>query len=323
MRPFRKHVAIAIDGGGIRGIIVTKALEAVESALGKKLGQVFELAAGTSSGSIIATAIAMNLSAAEMTSLYKDQSPKIFKRSLRSLLWPLFPYRYSNDELKRQLDRYTQEKKMGDLWTDARKFDLVIVARDLHEARTRFFKSWKPEYKDLPITTAVLASSASPTFFPVIQGRFVDGGVGSFGNPCFIAAYEASRVLEWKPEETTLISLGTGRLPHDQVGLPLCAPDRFISFQWIVPLIDAFLSDANAQQARVVDQFFPGLDFRRFQIETEAIALDDTSQIDRLIEYGNRMGEMILNDQTDPDVHIPPVRMHEGSSPQSISLPMR
>lgn len=314
MKPFRKHVAISIDGGGIRGVMVTKALEAVENALGKGLGEVFEMAAGTSSGSAIAAGIALNLSAAEMTRLYQTAAPKLFAKTLRYYLWPILNYRYPNDELKRELDRQTQKKTMGDLWTRERKFDLVIIARDLHEARTRFIKSWKPEYKDMPITTAVLASAAAPTFFPVIEGRFIDGGVGSFGNPSYLAAYEALFVLRWKPEETTLISLGTGKPPMKQ-GLPLHAPDNYRPLQWIPLLIDAFLSDANEQQARIVAKCFPGLDFRRFQIVTDPIALDDVSKIDQLIQYGEKFGEMILGDQYERDLTQPAAKIPD---PQTV-----
>jgi predicted acylesterase/phospholipase RssA len=185
---------------------------------------------------------------------------------------------------------------------------LVIVARDLHEARTRFIKPYKPEYAAMPITTAVLASAAAPTYFPVVEGRFVDGGVGSFGNPCFIAAYEARFCLGWKAEETTLISLGTGKLAPGANGLPLHAPDRFTPLKWISPLLDSFMSDAGDQQARIVDQFFTGLDLRRFQIVTEQIAFDDIAQVVRLIEYGEQFGQMILNDLTDPDLQKPVYR---------------
>ncbi len=302
MKSFRRHSAIAIDGGGLRGVMVTTALEALQNALGKNLGDIFEMAAGTSTSSVIAAGIAVKMRAAEMTSSYQEMAPKIFKRSLRSALWPVFTYRYPNTEIQRQLDVHTQKEKMGGLWTEARKFDLVITARDMHEARTRFIKSWKEEYKDWAITTAVIASAAAPTYFPVILGRCVDGGVGCFGNPCFVAAFEARFCLQWEPEETTLISIGTGKLPKKEIAYPLYAPNRFISIKWLAPLLDAFMSDANTQQARVVDQLFPGLDFRRFQIETGAIALDDVSAIPRLIDYGKKLGEMILNDQTDPDV---------------------
>src|SRR5712692_3673730 len=101
MKPFRKHAAIAIDGGGIRGVMVTTALEA---AVGKNLGDVFEMAAGTSTGSIIASAIALNLRASEMTTMYRTISPKLFAKSWRSYLWVLANYRYSHDELARQMD---------------------------------------------------------------------------------------------------------------------------------------------------------------------------------------------------------------------------
>ena len=308
MKPLRKHVAIAIDGGGIRGVMVTKALEALEATVGKPLGDIFQLAAGTSTGSVIAAGIALGLRAAEMTEMYRKRGREIFARTWRYYLWFLTNYRYSNRGLKRELDGQTHHKKMGDLWTDARKFDLVIVARDLHEARTRFIKPYKPDYADMPITTAVLASAAAPTYFPVVQGRFVDGGVGSFGNPCFIAAYEARFCLGWKAEETTLISLGTGKPKSGANGLPLHAPDRFTPLKWIPPILDSFMSDAGDQQARIVDQFFTGLDLRRFQIITEPITLDDIAQVDRLIEYGEQFGQMILNDQTDPDLQKPVYR---------------
>ena len=268
-----------------------------------------QLTAGTSTGSIIASGIALGLSAAEMTVLYAEVAPQVFVKTLRYYLWPILTYRYSNTCLKRELDSITQGKTMGDLWTDARKFDLVIVARDLHEARTRFIKPWKPEYKAMPITTAILASSAAPTYLPVVEGRFIDGGVGSLGNPCFIAAFEARLVLGWKPEETTLLSLGTGKLAPNQGGLPLHAVDHYVSFQWIEPIVDLFLSDANDQQARITNLLFDGLDLRRFQITTEPIALDDVSKLNELIEYGTRLGQMILDDQTDPHLNVPIYRV--------------
>ena len=75
--------------------------------------------------------------------------------------------------------------------------------------------------------------------------------------------------------------------------------DKFFPWQWLSPLLDTFLSDANDQQVRVVRQFFEELDFRRFQIDIEPIELDDVSKIGQLIAYGQRLGEMVLNDEVD------------------------
>jgi patatin-like phospholipase/acyl hydrolase len=80
MKPFRKHVAIAIDGGGIRGVVVTRALAMLEESLGKPCRQIFQLAAGSSTGSIISAGIGAGLSGAQMTQLYKDLGATIFRR---------------------------------------------------------------------------------------------------------------------------------------------------------------------------------------------------------------------------------------------------
>ena len=63
MKPFRKNVAIAIDGGGIKGIIITKALSMVEEHLSLPVKDIFHLTAGTSTGSVIAAGIAAGLTA--------------------------------------------------------------------------------------------------------------------------------------------------------------------------------------------------------------------------------------------------------------------
>ncbi|MBI3742460.1 MAG: hypothetical protein HY257_11995, partial [Chloroflexi bacterium] len=64
-------------------------------------------------------------------------------------------------------------------------------------------------------------------------------------------------------------------------------------------------SDANDQQSRVVAQLFDGLDFRRFQIAIPQIAIDDVAAIPRLLEFGEQLGQMMVNDETDPDVDLP------------------
>ncbi len=151
---------------------------------------------------------------------------------------------------------------------------------------------------------AILASSSVPTYFPIVAGRYVDGGVGSYANPCYLAAYEALFCLNWDLKETTLISLGTGR--HPQL-IKSGQPDRFQAWQWLAPIMDAFLVSADDQQVNLTDTFFKDLDFRRFQVNLEQdMPMDDPSLIPKLIEYGDRMGQMILSDQLDGALGIRP-----------------
>ena len=99
MKPFRKHTAIAIDGGGIRGIIPAVALSMLEDKLGKPVYEIFELAAGTSTGSIISAGIGAGLTAKKMAELYRDLGDSIFPHTLRRFLWPLTRYRYAAEPL--------------------------------------------------------------------------------------------------------------------------------------------------------------------------------------------------------------------------------
>jgi hypothetical protein len=193
---------------------------------------------------------------------------------------------------------------MGDFWTADPPTDVVITTFDLLANKTCFVKPWKREYKYWPVIRAVLASSSIPTYFPVVAGRYVDGGVGSYANPCYLAAYEACFCLKWAPSETTLVSLGTGRDPK---AVKAGQPERFMAWDWIAPTLDAFLASAADQQVNLVDTFFQDLDFRRFQVDLEgAVPLDDPRQVPRLEEYGNQMGNKILTDQYDRALGVTP-----------------
>ena len=297
MKPFRKHVALAVDGGGIRGTMVAKALAVVEAELGQPCSDLFQLSAGTSTGSIISAAIGAQIPAVRMHELYVRLGGTIFRKSWRAY-WPLAHYKYPNEPLVAALRDTLGEGTMGEFWTEARKMDVVITVRDLVENRTRFVKPWKDEYRPWKVWHAVLCSCSVPTYFPVVDGRYVDGGVGAYTNPCYLAAYEAQMCLNWDPKDTTLISIGTGRVPG---GLKKGEASRFNPLQWVMPLIDTFIADASDQQVRMVQQFFPELDFRRFQVDLDPpIALDDPAGIPALTRWGEKLGRMILDDQVDP-----------------------
>lgn len=302
MKPFREHVAVAIDGGGIKGIIPARALAMLEDHLGRSSRDIFQMAAGTSTGAIISAGIGVGLSGAAMYKLYTEFGGGVFRRSWRTCLWPLVRYRYPLDPLEAVLRRYIGERRLGDFWREDPVIDVVITTFDVVQNRTRFLKPWKEEYAEWPVVRAVLASSAVPTYFPPVEARYVDGGVGAYSNPCYLAAYEAQFVLGWDPAETTLISLGTGRDPHR---LKPGQVKALWPWQWIGPVLGAFLRSADDQQVHLVDTFFEQLDFRRFQVDLrEHIAMDDPGKIPELTVYGTELGQKILTDQTDHALEI-------------------
>jgi len=61
MKPFRKNVALAVDGGGIKGVIVSRAIAILEEHLQLPAFEVFRLLVGTSTGAIITAGISTGL----------------------------------------------------------------------------------------------------------------------------------------------------------------------------------------------------------------------------------------------------------------------
>jgi len=78
MKPPRTHIALAVDGGGMRGLMVARALVALEQALG---GQpliehpAVNVLAGTSTGALIVACLAMGYHANEIVDFYLDDGP--------------------------------------------------------------------------------------------------------------------------------------------------------------------------------------------------------------------------------------------------------
>ena len=322
MKPLRDHVVLAIDGGGLRGIICSKALTILEQYLiqtyGKNLYQLVDVAAGTSTGSIITAALMIGKSAKEILDLYLRCGTHLFKKSKRTLpvIKYLMSYRYDNESLRQLLDEQFGSITMDEIWepNNPSKIPhkiLVIIIRDLVEARTRFLKSYKDDARDWTLVKAILGSTAVPTIFPVLDGRYVDGGVGSFSNPCLIAAFEAVICQGWNPRDVTLISLGTG---HEKGGLRAYEANKFSSIEWIPVILDSFMSDANVQQVRSVSSFLSrDLDFRRFQVgfppEETAPSVFEMKDSEKLLHYGEIMGDAILNDHWEElefDIERPP-----------------
>ena len=282
MEPLRENRAMAIDGGGIKGVIAARALWKLEKHLRLSSREIFSLAAGTSTGAILAAGIGVGLTGEAMHRLYTRMGPSIFRRSWRTWLWPLSRYRYPHEPLEHALRQYIGNGVMGDFWAE------------------------EPAYACWPVVKAVLASSSVPTTFPPVEGRYVDGAVGAYPNPCYVAPYEARFVLEWDPRETTLISLGTGRAPHT---LEPGDARAMWPWEWLQPVLGAFMQSADDQQVHLVDTFFEELDFRRFQVDLrEPIGMDDATKLSELPAYGVELGQKILDDEVDRAAEIKAVR---------------
>src|SRR5919107_900875 len=207
---------LAIDGGGIRGLIPALVLAEIERRTERRIADLVDMVAGTSTGGILACALGKPdpLPAAEIASLYVEEGPKIFDRSLLKQITSLGGYldeRYSDKGLVQALERY-----LGDTAMQAATLPLLLTAYDT-EARAIHLLRSEGEHSGASMVEAAHATSAAPTYFePVRSGRatLIDGGVFAT-NPAVVAYAEVRGKLE------LLLSLGTGehtrRLPYGKV----------------------------------------------------------------------------------------------------------
>ncbi len=221
---------LAIDGGGIRGLIPALVLAELERRAERQVFELFDLIAGTSTGGILACALCAPdpLPASEVVKLYEDEGPEIFDRSLLkqiASLGGLTDERYSSAGLVRVLDRH-----LGGVPMTAATVPLLLTAYDTERRRIHFLRS-EGENSGASMVDAAHATSAAPTYFePVRVGdaTLIDGGVYAL-NPALCAYAEQGGRVD------LLLSLGTGE--HTR---PLRYDDikDWGQLEWARPLID-------------------------------------------------------------------------------------
>lgn len=263
--PYNRDIILSIDGGGMRGIIALAMLCWLEEQTGKPAYEIFKLAGGTSTGALICAGLGLGMSAREiMDEVYKSRLPKAFGRVnrfrwLRFLLngtRHLHPY----GPFLKALGPLGEGKRMKDI--DA--LGILLTTKDLRTSSTYYITNvgpGAPLFADWPLAGAVASSVAVPLFFAPVQGNLVDGGVGSFGNPCLATSVEAVEYLGLQPENLIHISLGNGYLSNVQSE---GAGKGFWLKTWIEYLIHEGLDDAAMQQVFMTRAIYRAMDFRRY-----------------------------------------------------------
>lgn len=205
---------LAIDGGGIRGVVPASFLAWVEDNVAGGIGEYFDLVVGTSTGGIIALAIGAGLPATRVRDLYIQSGPQIFPQRLRSIrrALGLASARYDSLALREPL-----RELLGDTTIGQSRVRLVVPSMDLASGRIHLWKTQHlPRFLEdakHPMLDAAMATCAAPTYFePFVTESglpLADGGL--FANsPAGLAAVEAVGVLGWPPDDVVILSLGCG-----------------------------------------------------------------------------------------------------------------
>jgi hypothetical protein len=235
---------LALDGGGLRGILSLGLLQTIEDLLRQRhgagddfrLSHYFDLIAGTSTGAIIAATLALGWKVEEIRSRYMMLGERVFTRSL--LRQGVLRAKYDEDTLIAELKKvYGAKTTLGG---PELKTGLLVMTKRIdtgspwpisNNPRGAYFAA-RPNGVvgdgDYPLWQVVRASTAAPAYFDsqqitiaraagarAVTGEFVDGGVSPFNNPALMAMMYATMIgyrIHWPTGEDKLlvVSIGTG-----------------------------------------------------------------------------------------------------------------
>ena len=263
---------LSFDGGGMRGRYQAEILSGIVSRPGwETFHRRTDLFAGTSTGAIIAAALAINTEPDEISKLYHNLGPEIFGtiRNGHRFLSMWLP-KYSRRKLRNCLDRFFE----GRVLKDCRNCHIYAVSLQTHKVTT--FSSNDEDFNGEEIADIVLASCSAPTYFAptkVKNTHFTDGGLGC-NNPTqqiLAEAYEHGA----DPSRVMVTSIGNCSVPSPlrQWKCPFLP-----RLAWAGPVINiAMYSNAHVVEMQS-QKLKASLGMKFFRIDsakTQKVKLDD------------------------------------------------
>ena len=177
--PKRPHRLLALDGGGIRGLITLGILGEMEQKLAKRtgegsafrLGKWFDYIGGTSTGAIIAAGLARGMAVDELVQFYRDSGKAMFEKT--SLLKRLSSF-YEADPLRAKLQTvFGAESTLEP--QHLQSLLLVVTHNITTDSPWPISSNPDARYNDpersncnlrIPLWQLVRASTAAPVYFP-------------------------------------------------------------------------------------------------------------------------------------------------------------
>ena len=224
--PSDQRQVLCLSGGGYRGLYSALVLEALEQRAKGALADSFDVIAGTSIGAWAASALALQIPAANIRAAIEDHGPRIFDRRLsvgrfrlpiRNRIRHLYRSRYAKGPLRSAIDAIFGTH--ADTRLSEISKPLVISTVDAGTGAPLTLKSSGlagNHASDLSLRDALLATSAAPTYFPLHQtagSALVDGGLIA-NAPDIVALTETIRHLGCGLNDIRVLSIGTAAAPH-------------------------------------------------------------------------------------------------------------
>ncbi|MEH2164058.1 MAG: patatin-like phospholipase family protein [Nostoc sp.] len=287
-----KYKILAIDGGGIRGIIPTMILAEIERRTQKPIFSLFDLISGTSSGGILALGLTkpkLNLdvpdspptaqySAEDLLQIYLEYGAEIFyepfwEKVLGQIEDIFVQPKYSSEGREEIIRQY-----FGDTSLENNLKEVFVTSYDIEQRIPIFFtnklekqqtesKKFRKLCAGFTLTDAALATTATPTYFAPYRVSsshnpngfytLVDGGIIA-NNPANLAILEAQISRQESKqvlniEDILLVSLGAGSLTSVY---PYDEVKKWGLLQWANPLLNIVLDGGSEVVAGELERLF-------------------------------------------------------------------
>lgn len=318
---------LSLVGGGLRGAFAIGLLAELEKQLDKPLAAYFDLVAGTSTGSITASALCNGMTAGEVEDFYQRHAAQIFKPREpyvpASYLKPVYGLaKRFMEKRNRNLDHFFQsrycpfslndalEEGFGNTrLCDLKHSRLLVPTVNLTEGRTRVFRTphlpRNSETRNWRVVDVIAASAAAPTYFPhkrMPDGKdYVDGGLWAI-DPGVAALSEAVRITEqccrsvdspFNLHQVWMLSLGTGQSSYS-----LSPPDADAGMLYWSQHVAEVMGVSQVQGTQLPLRFV--LENRYCHIDFEMTdptwTLDNTQITKQLFDLGHQRGRELCEE---------------------------
>jgi patatin-like phospholipase/acyl hydrolase len=310
----RPVTVLALDGGGIRGIIPALILAEIERRTKKPISALFDLIAGTSTGGILALGLSLPgpngkpaHTASSLISFYDEEGPSIFSRSVWHRVHAVgdaFEEKYPVLHLESVLEYYFGEAKLSSALNE-----LLISSYEIERRLPWFFKRHAAREKggdyDLPMKLIARATSAAPTYFAPVRIKtmngpddyyaLIDGGV--YANNPAMCAYVEARCLYRDRDDFLVVSLGTGGLTRR---LPCSDAEGWGLLGWARPILGVVFDGVSGTVDYQLRQLLPEIEknprYFRFQVRLDEgnDDMDDASRTNLRVLH--LIGEQLIKD---------------------------
>jgi len=323
---------LALDGGGVRGLVSAGMLVQLErhireqSAL-SKTADAFDLIVGTSIGGILglgfaspavgyADGSARPASARHIRQMLLEYLPRVFgtrREHMLSALGHAVATKYANGTRYRLLHELFQSITLRDA-----VLPVAVTSYDTQRREPRLLRSYgvaprghAPRRPVIPpnfsMAAAAFATSAAPTYFPPalihsISGNglsqeeysLVDGGLYA-NNPALVAYTEAKKIFPWAAR-FVIAGFGTGIAdkPYNYDDIRRWGFVDWVSPHHDVPVL-AMMMDGQSDAANEMLENLEGVDLYRFDTELDPAhtRMDDATPTN--LEYLTALGEELAS----------------------------